>query len=78
MLQPPHRFVCYMSSMPPRSYRPRRRRRSPLDGFAAYFENFRRLRRKRDRDTDDGGVPVEPNKPSTLTGGAAAELEFDD
>jgi hypothetical protein len=35
-------------------------------------------RPKRDKDIDDGGVPVEPNKPNTLTGGAAAELEFDD
>lgn len=36
-----------------------------------------RRRHKRDKD-DDGGVPVEPNKPNTLSGGAAAELEFDD
>jgi hypothetical protein len=35
-------------------------------------------RRTREKDKDDGGVPVEPNKPNTLTGGAAAELEFDD
>lgn len=37
-------------------------------------------RRKRtgDKDSDDGGVPVEPNRPNTLSGGAAAELEFDD
>jgi hypothetical protein len=39
-----------------------------------------RPRRSRDggKDTDDGGVPVEPNRPSTLSGGAAAELELDD
>ncbi len=30
------------------------------------------------RDLDGGGVPVEPNRPNNLTGGAAAELEFDD
>jgi hypothetical protein len=32
----------------------------------------------RDKDTDEGGIPVEPNRPNTLSGGAAAELEFDD
>jgi hypothetical protein len=53
-------------------------RRSPLDGFAAYLKNLNRPRRRRDRDMDDGGVPVDPNKPNTLSGGAAAELEFDD
>ncbi|WP_263854059.1 hypothetical protein [Sphingomonas parva] len=36
----------------------------------------RRGAKKRDR--DDGGVPVEPNRPSTLSGGAAAPLEFED
>ena len=33
---------------------------------------------KRDKDAEDGGVPVEPNRPNTLSGGAAAELQFDD
>jgi hypothetical protein len=37
-----------------------------------------RRRRKRDKDDEGGGVPVEPNRPNTLSGGAAAELEFDD
>jgi hypothetical protein len=35
-------------------------------------------KRKRKRDLDDGGVPVEPNRPRNLEGGAAAALEFDD
>ena len=35
-------------------------------------------RRRKDKDPDHGGVPVEPNRPSTLSGGAAAALEFDD
>jgi hypothetical protein len=35
-------------------------------------------RRRRGKDLDDGGVPVEPNNPQTLSGGAAAPLEFDD
>ena len=38
----------------------------------------KRRRRKRDRDDEEGGVPVEPTRPNTLSGGAAAELEFDD
>ena len=37
-----------------------------------------RNRPKRDRDPDHGGVPVDPNKPRGLQGGAAAALEFDD
>ena len=37
-----------------------------------------RRRRGRRKDLDDGGVPVEPNKPKNLSGGAAAALEFDD
>jgi len=61
-----------------RSTRSRGRRRSPLDGFAAYLKNLNRPRRNREGEADDDGVPVAPNKPSTLSGGAAAELEFDD
>ena len=35
-------------------------------------------RRRPGKKFDDGGVPVEPNRPNTLTGGAAAPLEFDE
>ncbi|MFL6862106.1 MAG: hypothetical protein ACJ8DZ_03810 [Allosphingosinicella sp.] len=35
-------------------------------------------RRRKGKDPDRGGVPVEPDRPNTLTGGAAAALEFDD
>ena len=35
-------------------------------------------RRRRRPDLDQGGVPVEPDKPKNLSGGAAAALEFDD
>lgn len=35
-------------------------------------------RRRKDKDPDQGGVPVQPNRPNTLNGGAAAALEFDD
>ena len=43
-------------------------------------EERRRRRQKpnRRKDLDDGGVPVEPDKPRNLSGGAAAALEFDD
>lgn len=36
-----------------------------------------RPNKKRRRDTGDG-VPVKPDRPNTLTGGAAVPLEFDD
>ena len=63
-----------------RSYRPRGGRRTLEDSFRRYLWLSPRKSRKRgkDKDKDDGGVPVEPNKPNTLSGGAAAELEFDD
>lgn len=34
-------------------------------------------RHRRGRDDEDGGVPVEPNRPNSLSGGAAAALDFD-
>jgi len=37
----------------------------------------RKRRGKRGRNPEDGGVPVEPDKPRGLEGGAAAALEFD-
>lgn len=36
------------------------------------------IKRKRPEDEGGEGVPVEPNRPNNLTGGAAAALEFDD
>jgi hypothetical protein len=33
---------------------------------------------RRPKNLDEGGVPVEPNKPKNLSGGAAAALEFED
>jgi hypothetical protein len=58
--------------------------RSFTPGFAAAalalaLQRLGRGRNKgKPRDRDRGGVPVEPNRPNTLTGGAAAALEFDD
>ena len=39
-----------------------------------------RMRRKPRKGSglEGGGVPVEPDRPNTLSGGAAAALEFDD
>ncbi|HKX90909.1 MAG TPA: hypothetical protein VJM15_00575 [Sphingomicrobium sp.] len=42
--------------------------------YRGYFGRKKRS----DPELDEGGVPVDPNKPNTLTGGAAAELEFDE
>jgi hypothetical protein len=55
-----------------------RRRRLPPEPPLPPFLKRPGPRRKRGKDSDDGGVPVEPNRPNTLSGGAAAELEFDD
>lgn len=44
--------------------------------IAAIQANSERRKRKR-RDKDDGGVPVEPERPLNLSGGAAAPLEFE-
>jgi hypothetical protein len=34
-------------------------------------------RRRKGTDRDRGGMPVQPNGPNTLSGGAAAPLEFE-
>lgn len=39
---------------------------------------LRARRKKRGPDLEEGGVPVEPNRPKDMSGGAAAALEFDD
>ena len=60
---------------------PRRRRADPGRWLgiqvSSWIEAHKRGRRRR-KDFDDGGVPVEPNKPKDLSGGAAAALAFDD
>ncbi len=50
--------------------------RLPLFQILAWIEAVKR--RRRGKDFDDGCVPVEPNGPKTLSGGAAAALKFDD
>ena len=51
-------------------------KRVPLFMRLAWIEAVQR--RRRNKDFDDGCVPVEPGGPKTLSGGAAAPLEFDD
>jgi hypothetical protein len=51
--------------------RPRGRPRQP-------FDEPKRSGKRNNGEPDQGGVPVEPNRPNTLSGGAAAALEFDD
>ena len=45
--------------------------------YASPYKLTRRTPPKRKKRPDEGGVPVEPNRPNTLTGGAAAALEFE-
>jgi len=45
--------------------------------YLAWLEATTRRRPHRGKDKDSGGVPVEPDRPNTLSGGAAAPLEFD-
>lgn len=71
--------------MPLRDFLPRSPRPDPVRGPFPPRSQLATLamvamlqRRRKDKDPDQGGVPVEPNRPSTLSGGAAAGLEFDD
>jgi len=43
-------------------------------GFEVRMRKFWKRRRSGNRDLDDGGVPVGPNRPRDLSGGAAAAL----
>jgi hypothetical protein len=73
--------------MPHPDYPPRLPRPPRLDPFGGPFKRSSHLatlalvamlaRRRKGKDPDRGGVPVEPNRPNTLSGGAAAPLEFE-
>lgn len=53
--------------------------RAGIHFYRIIVDQHARLKRRRPRkDEEPGGVPVEPNRPNTLSGGAAAALEFDD
>ena len=62
----------------PYRFRPSGRRLRSLRSRDFDMRDWIEPRRRKPRDKDDGGVPVEPNRPDTLSGGAAAALEFDD
>lgn len=49
----------------------------PFPGGYRFLDTLLPRRRRKGKDSEDGGVPVEPNRPNTLSGGAAAALEFD-
>ena len=51
-------------------------KRNRFSNFTVVVKTFRR--RRPGKTHDDGGVTVEPNRPNTLSGGAAAALEFDE
>jgi hypothetical protein len=62
---------------------PKRKLRRPAgrrSGFDALLRSpfLRRTRGRRGSDPEDGGVPVEPDRPNTLSGGAAAALDFEE
>jgi hypothetical protein len=70
--------------MPFRDYLPRPPHRDPFGGPFKRSSHLATLalvamltRRRKGNDPDRGGVPVEPNRPNTLSGGAAAPLEFE-
>ena len=59
----------------------RRRRRGPDKShlWDKLIPSYLGTRRKKGGpDLEEGGVPVEPNRPKDLSGGAAAAPEFDD
>jgi hypothetical protein len=51
---------------------------TPGFGLAPLALAMKLLRRRKSGDPGHGGVPAEPDRPNTLTGGAAAPLELDD
>jgi hypothetical protein len=57
---------------------PRASRREFRADYDAWLRKQFRSRRPRGKDPESGGVPVEPDKPRDLTGGAAAALDFEE
>jgi hypothetical protein len=60
---------------------PSRKLRSGVRGLS-FTPGFRDIGpkgswKKKRKDPDSGGVPAEPDRPNTLTGGAAAALDFE-
>lgn len=76
--------MCYKTVMRPHEHlRPAiieaaiRRALGSEAAYLAWLEATTHRRPGKKRGKDSGGVPVEPNRPNTLSGGAAAPLEFD-
>ena len=46
--------------------------------LALFALAMKRRGRRKGKDPEAGGVPVEPDRPDTLSGGAAAALEWDE
>jgi hypothetical protein len=65
--------------MPTPDIPPRKSRRPDTLSIAilAFINALNRKRRRPGKDRDVGGVPVEPNSPRGLSGGAAAPLDFE-
>jgi hypothetical protein len=70
--------------MPHHGFLPRPPRPDPIGGPPKRRSHLAMLalvamlpRRRKGRDPDGGSVPVEPNRPNSLSGAAAAPLEFD-
>lgn len=60
-------------------FRRRRRGRDKGHLWDKLIPSYLRAHRKKGGpDLEEGGVPVEPNRPKDMSGGAAAALEFDD
>ena len=69
--------------MPSHDFRPRPPRRdvggrsfTPGMAWLAWIDALAKRRRRR-KDDDEGGVPARPDRPSTLSGGAAEALDFE-
>jgi hypothetical protein len=74
-------MVVERGAMPTRDSLKRKLRRPAgrRTGFDALLGSpFLRRPRRRGPDPDEGGVPVEPDRPHTLSGGAAAALDFEE
>ena len=72
--------VVEVGPMPTRDVLKRKLRRPAgrPSGFDALLGSpFLRRPRRRPGDPDEGGVPVEPDRPGTLSGGAAAAMDFE-
>lgn len=75
---------CYTHPMPTPDFPPFRHRNFGLRSLPSRFayraamEAMKGKRPRPGKELDEGGVPVEPDRPLNLEGGAAAELDFEE